>query len=189
MDEQKIYAVLARMKDTSAADLVAELGVNLAVISEALRTAVELGVVARTKGFNIQGAPAQLYNLTAEFKTTRAYAALIGVPHEAPVPTMGAAIVIAPDVVVERPAIEPAADQPSAIIAASEAPAESPPSPAAPGAIYQCGLWSTGVLELQRNGSTVVRLQRRKGERLPALFKRMLAASIDATVQTSAHQG
>lgn len=47
------------------------------------------------------------------------------------------------------------------------------PSPA----VFRCGLWSDGVLELQRNGRTVVMLDQGEHEQLGAFMRRMLGAA------------
>ena len=51
--------------------------------------------------------------------------------------------------------------------------------------VFRCGYWSDGVLELQRDGSTIARLEQREGEQLVGFFQRMLANNA-APVQTSA---
>lgn len=49
---------------------------------------------------------------------------------------------------------------------------EVPPTVAEPA--FRCGLWSDGVLELQRNGRQVAMLTRREGEQLVDFMERML---------------
>jgi hypothetical protein len=57
---------------------------------------------------------------------------------------------------------------------------------AVPGAaIFRCGLWSDGVLELQRDGSTVAVLEQAEGEQLVSFVNRMLVNPLGTAVQTS----
>jgi pyruvate dehydrogenase E2 component (dihydrolipoamide acetyltransferase) len=77
---------------------------------------------------------------------------------------------------------------PQAVVDAISSPAEeravaAPPAPADP--IFRCGLWSDGVLELQRNGSTVAVLQQAEGEQLASFVNRMLIDPLGLAVQTS----
>lgn len=53
---------------------------------------------------------------------------------------------------------------------------DAAPAPAAPTAptIFRCGLWSDGVLELQRDGVQVVALNRGEHEQLADFMGRML---------------
>jgi hypothetical protein len=54
----------------------------------------------------------------------------------------------------------------------------------AAGSAFRCGLWSDGVLELQRDGRSLVELTRAEGEHMAAFMGRMLA-----TVSTSTFAG
>lgn len=54
--------------------------------------------------------------------------------------------------------------------------------------IFRCGLWSDGVLELQRNGSTVAVLEQKEGEHLASFVNRMLLDPLGIGVQTSAQR-
>lgn len=77
---------------------------------------------------------------------------------------------------------------PQAVVDAISPPAEeravaAPPAPADP--IFRCGLWSDGVLELQRDGSTVAVLQQAEGEQLASFVNRMLLDPLGSAVQTS----
>jgi hypothetical protein len=73
-----------------------------------------------------------------------------------------------------------------AAIASSSEPAVAlpPVAPAAP--VFRCGLWSDGVLELQRDGMTVATLEQAEGEQLASFVNRMLLDPLGTAVQTSA---
>lgn len=55
--------------------------------------------------------------------------------------------------------------------------------------VFRCGLWSDGVLELQRDGSTVAVLEQGEGEQLASFVNRMLLDPLGTGVQTSTHSG
>lgn len=61
------------------------------------------------------------------------------------------------------------------------APAAQAPAPAIvasnPAPAFRCGLWSDGVLELQRDGATLATLTRNEGEHLTQFFNRMLTTT------------
>lgn len=52
--------------------------------------------------------------------------------------------------------------------------------------VFRCGLWSDGVLELQRDGSTVAVLEQDEGEQLASFVNRMLLDPLGVSLQTSA---
>lgn len=63
----------------------------------------------------------------------------------------------------------------------SQAPAAQATAPTivanAPAPTFRCGLWSDGVLELQRDGATLATLTRNEGEHLTQFFNRMLTTT------------
>lgn len=63
--------------------------------------------------------------------------------------------------------------------AVAEAPAPTQPPPES---TFRCGLWSDGVLELQRDGRSLIELQRGEREQLADFMKRMLGAADQVAV-------
>lgn len=78
-----------------------------------------------------------------------------------------------------RPAPLPAPLEVPAACAVESAPAAAAPpaaiaaEPAAPLPAFRCGLWSDGMLELQRNGVQVAQLSREEGEAVAAFMARI----------------
>lgn len=64
--------------------------------------------------------------------------------------------------------------QPQALVVAPEAAPVPAAAPHAGEPVFRCGLWSDGVLELQRNGQQVAALNRHEGEQLVEFMGRML---------------
>lgn len=87
MNDQKIYALMAKTPDIRAVQIADALDADLADVSAALRPLVEVGDVVQRKGFSPNGHPAQVYNLSDEFKKSREYKALAqtSAPFPAPV--------------------------------------------------------------------------------------------------------
>ena len=93
------------------------------------------------------------------------------------------------------PAAAPAGPAPAA---APAAPAPAPaaaqpvvkPVPTTPAAapVFRCGLWSDGVLELQRDGITIHRLSHQDGEQMASVILRMLRDPLDLIMHASAQQ-
>lgn len=71
--------------------------------------------------------------------------------------------------------LEPAAPPPTN---KNQATLHEQPVPAQP--TFRCGLWSDGVLELQRDGRSLIELQRGEHEHLADFMKRMLGAGAEA---------
>ena len=96
---------------------------------------------------------------------------------------------------VDTPAAAPAGPAPAA---APAAPAPAPaaaqpvvkPVPTTPAAapVFRCGLWSDGVLELQRDGITIHRLSHQDGEQMASVILRMLRDPLDLIMHASAQQ-
>lgn len=55
--------------------------------------------------------------------------------------------------------------------------------------VFRCGLWSDGVIELQRDGVTIAQLVQREGEHLAGFINRMLAKQMGADTQQVAARG
>lgn len=295
MNDQQIYQYLARKPGSRAQDIADALDVELREASDALRSLVEVGDVARYAGKAPNGLAAQLYTLSDTFKKSREGVALlaasaqvpvavapaptppapapVAAPALAPVPVPAPAPTPAPapekqtgsraeraiacilekgavgdaelrmvmgiksaeypstyltkavragrvirdgmvwrpgkgEVVAPVPAkpvkppvvkaeatvltptkVEPAQSVAADVLFAQEVPAPVTPvppvvavvapfkvapaaQPAAP--VFRCGLWSDGVLELQRDGRSLVELTRGEHEQLSDFMRRML---------------
>lgn len=77
MNDEQIYRLMARTPGIRAAQIADELGEELADVSNALKALVEVGDVVRSNGFTPEGNPAQVYNLSAEYRRERDGLALI----------------------------------------------------------------------------------------------------------------
>jgi hypothetical protein len=291
MNDQQIHVLIAKTPGIRAVQIADALDKPLADVSQALGALVEVGDVVRSKGFAPNGHPAQLYDLSDDFKKSKDYKAVLAIveaqpptpaalspvaarPAPAPVVTpvflpvdqptssradLGIAYVrkhlsvtqdalrtamglkrgeypsnflkaaigngklhkdgdfwkvgVAaknqlPDSVITAPPENPApaaAPRPAAdpiksevvrdvfvsarsaaaldtvVAAIAAAPVSTVP-------MFRCGLWSDGVLELQRNGSTVAVLEQKEGEQLAGFINRMLLDPLGAAVHTSAQQ-
>lgn len=258
MNDQQIQVLMAKTPDIRAVQISDALDKPLTDVSQALRSLVEVGDVVASKGFSPNGHPAQLYNLSDEFKKSKEYKSVMAIVAAQQPPAA------APSPVAARPAPAPVAtpvfipaDQPtssraergiayitkhlratqddlrkamglskaqypaaflSAAIRSGKlhkdgdiwklgaapldsvvevgniavASTDSSPIPAAvvhaiaAAPVFRCGLWSDGMLELQRNGSTVAVLEQQEGEQLVGFVNRMLIDPLGTTVQTSA---
>lgn len=85
---------------------------------------------------------------------------------------------IAPEVVAAVTAAE-LTGLPPAVIEQLSKPPQAIAAAAPEAAVFRCGLWSDGVIELQRNGAEVARLTRGEGEELAGFLGRMLQASAE----------
>lgn len=74
-----------------------------------------------------------------------------------------------------KPKVAPAPE--TAAIPVPALPASEAQHQVAPvsGPTFRCGLWSDGVLELQRDGETLAALTRAEGEQLSSFFNRMIS--------------
>lgn len=80
--------------------------------------------------------------------------------------------------------IVPANDTPAARPVVDAA----PPAERATGPVFRCGIWSDGVLELQRDGATFTTLTRGEGEQMAAFIGRMLVA-VEPAEEARTNQG
>lgn len=71
------------------------------------------------------------------------------------------------------PAVIEQLSKPAQALGVPTAPLAADPAPAT----FRCGLWSDGVLELQRNGRSLVELKREEHEQLADFMRRMLGAA------------
>lgn len=282
MNDQQIYLLMLKTPDIRAVQIADALDQELVDVSSALRDLVAAGDVVQAKGMSPNGHPAQIYNLSADFKKSKDFVALAAIviekalvvsppaaavvaavaavvapvvaigPAVPPVPPVGFAPIgtrvdralafitkngsantaqlraamglntsqapssfIAPAVkngrIVRDGAVwklgtgKPAAAVPAAHIPPAEIPVRAaPPTPAAvpapPAAamellsvapvapkaatVYRCGLWSDGVLELQRDGATVARLTHADGEQMAGVIIRMLRDPLGTAATT-----
>jgi hypothetical protein len=239
VNDQQIYAVMAKTQDIRAAQIAEMLGRPLPAVSESLRSLVDIGDVVKTKGTDPQGAQAMIYNLSDEFKKSKAYesVAAIDAPKPAVVAPAAPAPVAVPTFVpagqptrsraelgtayvaehgsVTQEALRTAmglkrGEYPASYLTAAvrdgklhkdgdkwkagwapsadgqhstrsvkadgavTVPAPVPAAPRAVASVFRCGLWSDGVLELERDGSTVAVLKQAEGEHLISFINRML---------------
>jgi hypothetical protein len=70
MNDQQIYTLIARTPGIRATEVADALGADLKEVSEKLRFLVELGDVVRSRGFTPEGSPAQVYELSEQFKVS-----------------------------------------------------------------------------------------------------------------------
>jgi hypothetical protein len=86
MNDQQIYALMAKTPGIRAVQIADALDAPLSDVSAALRPLVEVGDVVQTKGFSPNGHPAQVYELSDAFKKSREgkeLLARLGTPAEA----------------------------------------------------------------------------------------------------------
>ncbi|MEJ7804856.1 MAG: hypothetical protein WKG03_02905 [Telluria sp.] len=85
MNDHQIYCAIAKTPDIRAVQICDALDVELIDVSDALKSLVSVGDVVRHTGVGPNGLPAQLYNLSADFRKSREGAALIAsLPAAAP---------------------------------------------------------------------------------------------------------
>lgn len=77
MNDQKIYQLIASNPGINAVRIADRLNVELAPVSSALRSLVEVGNLVRNKGIGPNGLECMLYDLSDDFKKTREYKALL----------------------------------------------------------------------------------------------------------------
>lgn len=77
MNDQQIYALMARTPDIRAVQICDALDEELVDVSSALRSLVEVGDVVKHSGTGPNGQPAQMYNLSETFKKSREGQALL----------------------------------------------------------------------------------------------------------------
>lgn len=256
MDDRKIFECVAKIPWIRAVQISDMLDIELADVSESLKSLVDAGELQRKPGFAPNGVAAQLYDFTDYFKTTNEYKAVMAAmaPQAATVaaPAPSQAEVVIPKLSDATPTVSKtpvhraiehlkacgsasdadlravmglrAGQYPSSYLgtavkhglvnkdgkdwkpgpgkpvqppkpfsvgkgtplpkpaAVAPAPSATPkpeadPVVAAPPLVpaFRCGLWSDGVIELQRGGRTVIEMTLAESETLADFLKRVPA--------------